>query len=86
MLVLVLMTQGSDYQVEEATEALHIAKQLGIELKVLYADGGAVTQSQQLMQEIQLPAEDRPRGIVVLPVGTTLLTVAQAAPASRSRM
>jgi len=76
--VLSLMTQENDYQMEEASEAERICRELGIELQVLYADNDAVRQSQQLLDEI-LTKGDRPNAIIVQPVGTSLLQVAHAA-------
>lgn len=76
--VLSLNTTGSDYQVEEAAEAERAAHELGAELKVLYAEGDAVRQSEELLNEIY-SRSGRPYAIVVQPVGTPLKQVANAA-------
>jgi ribose transport system substrate-binding protein len=76
--VLSLITQENDYQMEEAAEAERVAQQLGLDLKVLYADNDAVTQSQQLLEEIYRRS-GRPDAVIVQPVGTSLGQVAHAA-------
>jgi len=77
--ILSLITQENDYQAEEAAEAERVARQFGVELKVLYADNDAVTQSQQLLDKICVHDADQPAAIIVQPVGTSLRQVAQAA-------
>ena len=76
--VLSLITDESDYQLEEAVEAERVAQQLGIRLKVIYAGGDAVTQSQQLLDFV-FSKTDRPDALIVQPVGTSLAQVAKAA-------
>jgi ribose transport system substrate-binding protein len=80
--VLSLITRENDYQVEEAAEAKRMAQQLGIELQVQYAEIDAVKQSQQLLDEICKRGADRPDGVIVQPVGTSLPKVAAAASAA----
>lgn len=74
-----LTTESNDYQRELAKVAEETAKRLGVDVQILFAQGDAINQSQQLLSVIQAPAESRPDGIMVLPVGTTLEKVATAA-------
>jgi len=77
--VLSLITRENDYQAEEATEAERVAYQLGVDLNILYAEGDAVNQSQQLLEQVYAADEKRPAGCIVQPVGTSLPQVASAA-------
>jgi ribose transport system substrate-binding protein len=80
-ILLSLTTINSDYQQEQAAAAESAALRLGVELKVIYADTNAITQSQQLLEVIQGPPEQRPDAIMFHPVGTGLNQVARAATA-----
>ena len=74
-----LITEKNDYQREQATAAETVSRRLGVELEILYADGDAITQSQQLLMRIQTSSGPLPDGIVCQPVGTGLVHVATAA-------
>jgi len=76
-----LVTDKNDYQREQATAAEEAAQRLGVEIKIIYADGDAITQSQQLLNVIQSSGE-RPDGVVCQPAGTGLAQVASAAAAA----
>jgi len=76
--LLSLANVDNDYQREQASAAQAAAKQAGIDLRVIYADGDAITQTKQLLSAAQLPAGERPSAIVVHPAGTTMPHVAKA--------
>ncbi|HEX9107445.1 MAG TPA: hypothetical protein VF832_09455, partial [Longimicrobiales bacterium] len=77
--VLALITQDNDYQREQAAVAEAAAKRLGLELRVLYANGDAIAQTHQVLATIHAPVEERPDAILVEPVGTGMPPVAKAA-------
>jgi ribose transport system substrate-binding protein len=77
--LLSLVTDDNDYQREQASAAQAAAKQAGMELRVVYAGGDAITQTKQLLAAVQAPAGDRPSAIVVEPAGTSMPHVAKAA-------
>jgi ABC-type sugar transport system substrate-binding protein len=78
-----LTTADNDYQIEQAASAEEAAKRLGVEIKIIYADNDAITQSQQLLEVIQSRSDSRPNAIVFEPVGGTgLPQVARAAAAA----
>ena len=79
--VVSLITQANDYQRCQASAAEDSAKRHGIDVQVIYANNSAVDQSQQLLEAIQSKS-NRPDAIVVEPVGTGMLRVAQAAAAA----
>lgn len=75
-----LTTDDNDYQIEQAQSAEQMARKLGAELQILYADNDAITQSTQILKAIQSAETLRPHGIVFEPVGGTALPqVARAA-------
>jgi ribose transport system substrate-binding protein len=75
-----LTTNDNDYQIEQADSAEQMARKLGIELQILYAENDAINQSTQLLKAIQAAAAARPDAIVFEPVGGTALPqVARAA-------
>jgi ribose transport system substrate-binding protein len=81
--VVSLTTGDNDYQIEQAAAAEEMAKRLGVELELLYADNDAILQSQQLLKIIQSNTEAHPDGIILEPVGGTALPqVAKAAAAA----
>ncbi|MGB8323429.1 MAG: substrate-binding domain-containing protein [Candidatus Acidiferrum sp.] len=78
--LLSLTTSENDYQLEQANAATLSAKNLGVELKTVYAENDAINQSTQILKAIQVASEDRPNAIVFEPVGGTALPqVARAA-------
>jgi ribose transport system substrate-binding protein len=77
-IVISLTTRDSDYQKAEAQAALEAARRHGFDLQIIYAEGDAITQSQQLLNVIQSPGE-RPDVIMLEPVGTGMVSVARAA-------
>ncbi len=68
-----LMTNENDYQLEQANSAEQAANKLGVEVKILFADNDAITQSTQILKVIQGEPKDRPDAIVFEPVGGTAL-------------
>jgi ribose transport system substrate-binding protein len=78
--VVSLTTNDNDYQMEQASAAEEAARRLGLDIRILYADNDAITQSQQLLKIIQSTSEPHPDGILLEPVGGTALPqVARAA-------
>ena len=81
--VVSLITRENDYQVEQAAAAEDAARRLGIDVEVLYADGDAIQQSQQILKFVQAERESRPDGIILEPAGGTgLPQVARARPST----
>jgi ribose transport system substrate-binding protein len=75
-----LITKDNDYQLQQAASAEAAARELGIDLEIVYADGDAITQSTQILKTIQAHHDVRPDGIIVEPAGGTgLPQVAKAA-------
>ncbi|HEY6270214.1 MAG TPA: sugar ABC transporter substrate-binding protein [Candidatus Acidoferrum sp.] len=75
-----LTTNDNDYQIEQAQSAEQMARRLGVELQIVYADNDAITQSTQILKAIQADENQRPAAIVFEPVGGTALPqVARAA-------
>jgi ABC-type sugar transport system substrate-binding protein len=69
--VVSLITHDNDFQMEQAAAAEEAARHLGVDIKVLYAGGDTIEQSQQLLQIIQSPREEHPSGIILEPAGGT---------------
>ena len=76
--LLSLVNADNDYQREQASAAQAAAKQAGVDLRVIYADGDPITQTKQLLAAAQLPVGQRPDAMVVHPAGTTMPHVAKA--------
>jgi ribose transport system substrate-binding protein len=75
-----LTTNDNDYQIEQAQSAEQMARRLGVELQIVYADNDAITQSTQILKAIQADENQRPAAIIFEPVGGTALPqVARAA-------
>ena len=74
-----LVTSDNDYQREQARAVMQAASRAGAEAQVIYAEGDAINQGQQLLKAIQTSPGLRPDAIVCLPVGTGLTQVARAA-------
>jgi ribose transport system substrate-binding protein len=75
-----LITENNDYQLEQSGSAQSSAQQLGVETKIVFAGGDAVTQSTQIFKAIHGDPELRPHAVVVEPAGRTALPqVARAA-------
>jgi ribose transport system substrate-binding protein len=76
-----LTTNDNDYQIEQAASAEESARRLGAELRIVYAENDAITQSQQLLKIIQSASQQsRPDAIIFEPAGSTgLPQVAKAA-------
>jgi ABC-type sugar transport system substrate-binding protein len=78
-----LMTKSNDFQMEQSASAETAARQLGVDLEIVFADNDAITQSTQVLKAIQVAPEFRPDAIIVEPVGGTALPqVARAAAAA----
>ena len=75
-----LTTDDNDYQIEQAQSAEQMARKLGVEIQIVYADNDAITQSTQILKAIQSDENQRPDAVVFEPVGGTALPqVARAA-------
>src|SRR3989442_3902461 len=75
-----LTTNDNDYQIEQALSAEQMARRLGTEVQIVYADNDAITQSTQILKAIQAVENKRPDAVVFEPVGGTALPqVARAA-------
>lgn len=77
--VLSLITRDNDYQREQATVAEDSARRLGIDLRIVYAEGDAILQTKQLLEAVHAPEAERPQALVVEPVGTGMLGIAEGA-------
>src|SRR2546428_1717861 len=78
-----LTTDDNDYQIEQAKSAEQMARQLGVDIQIVYADNDAITQSTQILKAIQADENQRPDAVVFEPVGGTALPqVARAAAAA----
>jgi ribose transport system substrate-binding protein len=74
-----LITSDTGYQREQAAIAERMAAKLNLSVKTEYADSDAVYQTLQVLKVIQSAAALRPDAVVVEPVGTSMVQVAQAA-------
>jgi ribose transport system substrate-binding protein len=75
-----LITKDNDYQREQGAAAEDVARTLGVDVQITYADSDAITQSQQLLEVIQSASASDFSGIIVEPAGGTSMTqVARAA-------
>ncbi len=75
-----LITKDNDYQLQQAASAETAARELGVDLEIVYADGDTITQSTQILKTIQAHHVLRPHGVIVEPAGGTgLPQVAKAA-------
>lgn len=63
--VVSLITEEQEFQRLQAQEARDTAARLGLEAEVLFAEGNAVLQIQQLFRFVHLPEAERPAAIVV---------------------
>ena len=74
-----LVSNENEYQREQSRVASDAALRLGVDIQVVYADGDAINQGQQILEAIQAPPTVRPDAVVCHPAGTGLTQVAQAA-------
>src|SRR5262249_62270122 len=82
--VVVSLPGTNNYLEEQATAAQATATRLGMNLQIINARSNPVTQSQQLLEIVQSPADARPEAIIVEPTNATgLPRVAEAAGAPR---
>lgn len=77
--LLALITRNNDYQREQSSAAEAAAKRLNIDLKVIYAEGDGIAQTQQLFAALRANPAERPDAIVVEPVGTSMTMVGKTA-------
>jgi len=80
-LLVSLVSNENDYHREQARAVIEMAERLGAEAEVIYAEGDAINQSQQLLDAIQAAPESRPDAVVCHPAGTGLAQVARTAAA-----
>lgn len=76
--LLSLVRDDNDYQREQADAAQAAATRAGVDLRIVYAGGDAITQTKQLLALLQKPAAERPDAIIVHPAGTSMSEVAKA--------
>src|SRR2546425_6616747 len=75
-----LTNDENDYQIEQAAAAQEAARQLEVDIEIVYAENDAIQQSTQLLKVIQSGGSSRPDAIIFEPVGGTALPqVARAA-------
>jgi ribose transport system substrate-binding protein len=79
-----LTTNDNDYQIEQALSAEQVARKVGVEIKIIYADNDAITQSTQILKAIQADENERPDAVIFEPVGGTALPQVARAAASAS--
>jgi len=60
-----LLTADQDFQQLQAKDAQDTAARVGLDVEVVFADGHAVVQIQQLFRQIHAPGDERPAAIVV---------------------
>jgi ribose transport system substrate-binding protein len=77
-----LTTDDNDYQIEQAKSAEEAARRLGVEVHIVYAGNDAISQSTQLLKQIQATPQLRPDAIIFEPVGATALPQAARAAAN----
>ncbi|MBI3474871.1 MAG: sugar ABC transporter substrate-binding protein [Acidobacteria bacterium] len=80
--LLSLHTSHNDFQIAQASSAEQIARKLGIDLEIVYANSDAVTQSTQILNAIQGRTEFRPDAIILEPVSNIALPQAAGAAAA----
>lgn len=81
--VAVAIPGDNSYLREQEEVVTEVARQLGVELRVINAQNDAVTQSQQLLEIVQMPSASRPDAVIVEPVTAMgLPRVAEAAVAA----
>jgi ribose transport system substrate-binding protein len=68
-----LITKDNDYQREQASAAEDVARDLGVEIEVVYANSDAITQSQQLLDVLQSSRKTEFSGLILEPAGGTSL-------------
>lgn len=78
-----LITKENDFQREQAASAEAAARDLDVELEIVYADGDSITQSTQILKSVQAHPTLRPNAVIFEPAGGTgLPQVAKAAGAA----
>ncbi|HWZ81179.1 MAG TPA: substrate-binding domain-containing protein [Terriglobales bacterium] len=77
--LLSLHTRDNDFQLAQAAAAGQIARKLGVDLEVAYADNDAVNQSTQVLNAIQGRGEFRPDAIILEPISNIALPQAATA-------
>jgi len=65
-----LLNEAQEFQQLQARDARESAARLGLEIEVVFSEGHAVVQIQQLFEHIHASAEKRPAAIVVEPAIT----------------
>lgn len=79
-ILVALASDKNDYQNAQARSAQEAGRSKNVDVQVLFCDGGGVEQSQQILKYVLSRSEASTiAGIIVQPVGTGLVQVAQAA-------
>lgn len=71
--LLSLSTDTNDFQRQQAAVAEEMARRLGMDLTIIYADSDPIRQSEELLKVVQSGRESRPDAIMVQPAGATAL-------------
>jgi len=69
-IVVALLNEDQEFQQVQAQDARDVARRLGLELAVHFAQGHAVVQIQQLFRHIHAPEDARPLALVVEPAAS----------------
>ena len=69
-IVVALLNEDQEFQQLQAQDAREVARRLGLELEVHFAQGHAVVQIQQLFKHIHAPEAERPLALVVEPAAS----------------
>jgi len=73
-----LTTKDNDYQRAQAAAVESIAKRMGAQIEIIYAENDSVNQSQQILSAIQKKNHGL-EAVITEPVGTAMVQVAEAA-------
>jgi ABC-type sugar transport system substrate-binding protein len=77
--LLSLVTDKNDYQREQAAAGQQTASRLGVDLRVLFAEGDSIVQTKQILDALQALPEERPNAVMVQPVGASMTQIARRA-------
>jgi ribose transport system substrate-binding protein len=72
-ILLSLTTEQNDYQRAQAEDATAAARMAGVPLHIVYAEGDALIQSDQILQRIMSRTATKPAAVIFEPVGGTAL-------------
>ena len=64
-IVVNLLSDDQPYQLAQAESARSVAERLGVNLEIQFNGTSLITQTKQLTEQIELPEENRPDGLIV---------------------